>query len=302
MPQLDPAVLARHRHRNRRDSVLVLGGICGLMALAGWLVAGPEGILWSVLGTSLALLLQPGRSTALLRALWGAERLSPLQAPGLYGMLADLAERAGLERVPPLYYVRRPEVVALSTGWGRNAAVMVSDGLLRVMPPRELAAVLAHEISHLRHGDLKILRLADAAGQLTRLLSLFGLVLMAFYLPAAVALGVDLPLLGVLLLVAAPVASDLMTLKLSRTREFAADAGAAELTGDPRALMTALDRLGGGWERMASPTRFLSLIRTHPTTAERLARLAELAPAPKLRWLTLPEVLINPGLLGGRRW
>jgi heat shock protein HtpX len=302
MPPLSPAALARHRRRNRRDSTVILAGIGGLMALAGWLVAGPEGILWSVLATSLALLLQPGRSTALLRALWGAERLSPLQAPGLYRMLAELAERAGLERVPPLYYLRRPEVVALSTGWGRDAAVMVSDGLLRVMPPRELAAVLAHEVSHLRHGDLKILRLADAAGQLTRLLSLFGLVLVVFYLPSAVAMGLDLPLLGVLLLVVTPVASDLMTLKLSRTREFAADAGAAELTGDPHALMTALDRLGGGWERMGSPRRFLSLIRTHPTTAERLARLAELAPAPEPRRLIPPEVLLVRGLLTGRRW
>jgi heat shock protein HtpX len=109
---------------------------------------------------------------------------------------------------------------------------------------------------------------------------------------------------------AAPLAIDLMTFKLSRTREFEADFGAAELTGDPQGLMLALERIesrqGGLWERLVwlpgwLPQRlpsWLSLIRTHPTTAERLARLAELAPLPAVPplWQALPVLLI-PGAL-----
>ncbi|MEW5727206.1 MAG: M48 family metalloprotease, partial [Pseudomonadota bacterium] len=178
--------------------------------------------------------------------------------------------------------------------------VAVSEGLLRRLPTRELVAVLAHETAHLRAGDLKILRLADAAGRLTRFLALVGLFLVVFTLPAATMAGLEVALWPVLLLVAAPVASDLLALKLSRTREFDADAGAAALTGDPRGLMMALDRIdtlqAGGWERLTRLPgwRWLSWIRTHPTTAERLARLRELEPEPETLWIELPDILAPP--------
>lgn len=312
MPRLDPAVLARHRRRNHVHSVLVLAVIFGLMALAGWLVAGVTGVLCSAVGSMIALLFQPMRSVMLMRALFGAVPLHPEQAPGLWSVTRELSRRAGLDRVPPLWYIPRPELLALSTGWGHDAAIAVSDGMLRAMPGRALTAVLAHELSHIRHGDLKMLRLAEAAGSLTRFLSLFGLLLVALAMPAALAEGVSLSLLPVLVLVAAPVVSDLMALKLSRTREFAADSGAAELTGDPRALVAALERLedlqGGGWERLYRnpPTRWLTLIRTHPTTEERVGRLAEMTPEPEPRWVIIPDALVLPALMagphGGRRW
>jgi heat shock protein HtpX len=297
---LDRTALARARRRNRLHSVLILVAIAGLMALAGWLVAGSDGVLWSMLGTALTLVLEPSRSVRLMRALWGAVPLQPHQAPDLLALVAELSRRAALERPPPVWYVPRAEPLALSTGWGRDAAIAVSAGMLRLLPPHELAAVLAHEISHIRAGDLKILRLAEAAGRLTRMLALFGLAVVALLLPEAIEMGAALPLLPCTLLVVTPVASDLMMMKLSRTREFAADAGAADLTGNPRGLMAALARLDGGWERMLRPfpLRWLSWIRTHPTTDERLGRLATFAPAPEPLWLRLPEVLVP---MSGRR-
>lgn len=308
MPPLDPAILARHRRRNRLQSVLMLVGICGWMALVGWLIAAAEGVAWAVLGTGLALLLQPVRRASLLRALGGAASLTMETAPGLCGVVAALAERAGLERVPDLLYLPRGDLVALSAGRRNDAAVVLSAGMIAALSGREIAAVLAHEISHLRHDDLFILRLADASGRLTRLLSLFGLVSVAFYLPAADMLGLQPPLSALLLLAAAPLASDLLTLRLARTREFAADAGAAELTGDPRALMMALRRIellqGGGWERLLRTPGWFRLIRTHPSTAERLERLEELAPPSPPHWPTLPEVLTMSPLtipVAGRR-
>lgn len=283
---VDRAALARHRRRNRWESLAILAGMGAWMALIGWLVFGPAGIGWSALGAMALLLVQPVRSTTLLRALYGAVPLHPAEAPGLFSLEGELARRAELERVPPLLYIPRPELIALSTGWGRNAAIALSDGMLRALPGRELAAVLAHETSHIRDGDLKLLRLAEAAGRLTRFLSLFGLMLLAFYLPAAAMVGAALPLGPVALLVLAPMVGDLLMLKLSRTREFAADAGAAELTGDPVGLMAALERIevrqAGGWERLIRlrPPAWLRWIRTHPTIEERLRRLRELAPRP----------------------
>lgn len=304
MTGLDRATLDRHHRRNQLESLLILAGIGAWMAVVGWLVFGGSGILWAALGAVALLLLQPVRSTTLLRALYGAVPLSPAEAPGLFALARELARRAGLERVPPLLYIPRPELIALSTGWGRDAAIALSDGMLRTLPGRELAGVMAHETSHLRTRDLRLLRLAEAAGRLTRFVSLFGLLAIAFYLPAAAAMGAEVPLLPLLLLVAAPMVSDLMMLKLSRTREFAADAGAAELTGDPAGLMAALRRIDalqeGGWERLLrAPTpRWLRLIRTHPTTEERLARLRELAPRPTPTWLSIPETLLMPHLFG----
>lgn len=310
MPHLDSTALARQHRRNHGRSLLILAGIGAWMALVGWLVAGGTGILWSAIGAVLVLLVQPIRSTTLLKAMYGAIPLGPTQAPALHSLMTELARRSGLARVPPMLYIPRPELIALSTGWGRDGTIALSDGMLRVLPGRELAAVLAHEISHLRAGDLRLLRLAEAAGRLTRTLALFGLVLTALYLPTLQGMG-GVPLLPLLLLVAAPLVSDLLVLTLSRTREFEADTGAAELTGDPDSLIGALRRIdalqGDGWERLRQGNAFkwLRLIRTHPTTEERVDRLRELAPLPMPRWLVFPEAMTPTGLPVApavRRW
>ena len=301
---MDADALARQHRRNTWRSLLIMAGIGLWMALVGWLVAGGMGIVWAAAGTVIVLVVQPVRSTTLLKALYGAVPLSASQAPGLYALMAELARRAGLQRVPPLLYIPRGDMIALSTGWGRDGTVALSDGMLRGLPARELAGVLAHEISHLRAGDLKLLRLAEAAGRLTRTMALFGVVLLVLYMPEIIEAGGS-PLLPMLLLMGAPVISDLLALTLSRTREFEADAGAAALTGDPGALIGALSRLealqGGGWERLRRPMpAWLRLICTHPTTEERVARLRELAP-PVPRWLVVPEVLVPGGLAPVRR-
>ena len=280
MPRLNLSELDSQRRANRLLSAAVLAGIAAWMGVVGWLVGGWDGVVWSVVGLALVALLQPARSVRLLRSLYGARPLMPAQAPGLSEMVFRLAERSGLAVVPRIFYIPRPEPMALSTGWGRDAAIALSDGMLRMMGPRHLSAVLAHEMAHLRNGDLKLLRLAEAAGRLTRLSSFVGLMLVAMLVAGAA----DISVAVVVMLVAAPLVSDLLMLKLSRTREFAADAAAAETIGDPAALIESLSVLeraaDGGWERVRSVRRpsWLDLIRTHPTTAERIERLRALVP------------------------
>lgn len=281
---LDRRSLDDQLRRNRRDTVLVLAAIAGLTSLAGWLVAGGPGVALALAGAALVLAFDPRGSVSGLRALYGAHPLPVDAAPGLWRLHTELCRRAGLERVPPLLHIPSRAVLALSTGWGRHCVVALSEGALAAFPPEELAAVLAHEISHIRSGDLKLLRLADAAGRLTHALAVVTLLLLAFMLPDMVEAGATLDLVPLSALVLAPVGCDLLRLGLSRTREFAADAGAAELCGTPAGLMAALARLEGGrwhWGRWHGGTGgWLRLIRTHPTTAERVARLRELAPPP----------------------
>lgn len=296
MAGIDQRRLRAWRRRNNFRSLAVLAGIGAWMAVIGWLVAGGEGVIWAVAGTVMLLWFEPFNALPLLRRLFGAVRLGPAQAPGLFEIAYDLTQRAGLPRMPMLFYIPDRRLTAWSTGWGRDGAIALSDGLLRLLTARELAAVIAHEISHIRHGDLRLMRLGEAAGRLTRLLSLTGLLLATFF---ALPDSQPAPWAPLLLLVAAPIVSDLLLMTLSRLREFTADAGAVELTGDPEALASALRRLEDyqqdGWERLPrSPLmRWLRLVRTHPPSSERIRRLAELSPPPAPR-MTPPPAMILP--------
>ena len=154
------------------------------------------------------------------------------------------------------------------------------------MNPREMEGILAHEISHLWHRDTFVMGIADTIARITSLLSRIGLIMMLF----SFTMGEDLPWYFVrgLLLFFAPTITVLLQLALSRAREFNADMGAVELTGDPYGLASALDKL----ERMIQPQSMWrkiltpgykqtqpALLRTHPDTEERIKRLLELAKA-----------------------
>jgi heat shock protein HtpX len=129
------------------------------------------------------------------------------------------------------------------------------------------------------------MHIAAAAGSMTRAMSIAGMYLLILYFPVLWATGTTVSPVPIVLLVGAPMASDLLELSLSRRREFLADAGAVELTGDPVALARALERIaklqGDDWERFtARGGRWLRWFRTHPTTEERIERLAEVVALP----------------------
>ena len=230
--------------------------------------------------------LAPKVSPPMVLRLYRAQPVTPERLPAVHAVLARLTERAGLERMPTLYYVPSAMLNAFAVGGPKDAAIAVTDGILRHLDLRELTGVLAHEISHIRNRDLWLMNLADLTGRLTRMMSLLGFGLLIIGLPMWLGGAARLPWLLVPLLMFAPQLTMLLQLALSRSREFDADLDAAGLTGDPAGLASALVKLErhqrGLWERILLPGRRLpepSLLRSHPPTEERVARLAALSGA-----------------------
>lgn len=308
---LDAAALARQARWNRWQSALLLFGLTALAALTGLVVAGLAGLAVAAGAALMVMLFDPAPGGAMFRRLLGGVPLPPEAAPELHAMVRALARRAGLPRAPALFLLPSSVLQAMAAGDRARPGIALTYALLRALPPRELAGVLAHEIAHIRHGDVRVMRLAAAAASLTRLMGTLGIVLLFLWFPVLLAAGEAPSPAVVLLLMAGPMLGDLLILSLSRRRELLADAGAVELTGDPAGLAAALARLerlqGDDWERLASRSgaRWLRWFRTHPTIRERITRLSEavraVPVAPRADWPRADWVLPAglPGWAGG---
>jgi heat shock protein HtpX len=281
---LDPGTLRRQRLRNVVQAVLLLGGLVLVAGLLVWVLFGPRGLLW-VLGIGVVLgLLRPRVPTQSLLSMYGAVPLGPAQAPELFRIVQALGQRAGLARMPALYYVPSRIPNAFAVGHGQDAAIAVSDGLLRSLSSREVAAVLAHEVSHIRSGDTTVMSLSDTIGRFVQGLAYVGVLSIVVTLPVMLSGHGRLLLLSVVL-IALPTLVTLLQLAFSRSREYEADLEGATLIGDPEALASALASLerssGRVWERLMVRRGRVPdplLLRTHPATADRIRRLRALAP------------------------
>ncbi len=274
----------RHRLRNLVQSALLLAGMTAITAVCVSAFFGAAGVVWAVIGVAAALLLGPQLPKDYLLSLYGARPLSRRALPEVHRIVEALARSADLPAVPRLYYLPSPVPNAFAVGTPESSAIAVSDGLLRILTLREFAGVMAHEISHVANRDLWIMGLADVMARVTALMSLVGQFILIVNLPLLLVGAVTIPWIVPLLLIFAPTIMSLLQLALSRAREFDADLGAARLTGDPMGLAAALEKLerrqGRFWEEIVLPGRRIpdpSLLRTHPPTEQRVARLRELA-------------------------
>ena len=276
-----------HAWRNRLQSLLLVVALLAIAATAGKLLLGELGP-WLVLGAcAFALLAEPAAGAALTLRMAGAQPLAPRAAPQLWQLVEAVAGRAGLPTAPALHYIPSRALNAFAVGSANAPAIAVTDGLLRQLTPRELAAVLAHETAHIANGDLRVMRLAAQVGQVTAVLSLAGQLLLLVSLPSLMTGNwwrVDW--LGVALLVFSPQIALLAQLGLSRIREFDADLKAAALTGDPQGLARALANIEEqsrpwlarwlpGLDRRQTPW-----LASHPATDQRIARLQSLTGRP----------------------
>ena len=295
---------ARHRWHNRLQTVLLVLTLLGIAAVAGSLLLGDGGLWLALAAAGFTLLLEPAAASGLTLRLYGARPLYPDEAPDLWAVLRELAARAGLPAVPVPHYVPSGVVNAFATGSKHHAAIALTDGLLRSITPRELTGVLGHEIAHIANEDLRVMGLADSISRLTHLLALLGQLAIVLSLPALLLGVAEVNWPALLLLAVAPQLALLAQLGLSRVREFDADRLAAELTGDPHGLASALakiERVSRSWRAWLLPgwgNPEPSWLRTHPATAERIERLLELAPPPAMPPFPsarfVPEVTVSP--------
>ena len=267
----------------------LLAALSALVLGVGQALGGPRGLLTAGAVVLVMNFLSFWFSDSLALAMNGAHPLRPGAAPELEALTARLAQRAGMP-TPRLYVIDTPTPNAFATGRSpERAAVAVTTGLLERLDRRELAGVLAHELAHVKNRDTLIMTVAATlAGVITQVAQ------WAFWWGGAI-LGQDrdddrpnaLATLG--LLIVAPLTATLLQLAISRSREFDADASAAELTGDPRGLASALARLEDGNQRhhlnrspatahlfIVNPLSsggVLSLFATHPPIGARVERL-----------------------------
>ena len=239
---------------------------------------------------------------------YGGEAVSPANGRAFLALVEELARRAELPRAPILHVIPSAALNAFAVGTPGHSVIAVTEGLIRRLQMRELAGVLAHEISHIRNGDLWIMGLADGMTRIARILSLSALAMMALNL---VSLFTGVPGMswpGLFLLYLSPAVSSLLQQALSRTRELDADLDGVTLTGDAQGLASALAKLdpqrGHPWEDLVYGMRRIPqpcLLRSHPDTTERLAHLQAVATRAADVTPAWPRLLVSDGpLITGR--
>jgi heat shock protein HtpX len=278
---------------NMMRTALLLAAMTALFLAVGYLIAGQTGAMVAFL---IALAMNGfayWNSDKMVLRMHNARPVTQADAPGLVGLVAQLARRADLP-MPKVYLIETEQPNAFATGRNpSNSAVAVTRGLMRSCDSEELAGVIAHELAHIKHRDTLIMTmtatLAGAIGFLSQFAFFFGMVRDDRNNP--------LGLIGTLaIMILAPLAAMLVQMAISRTREYSADRGGAEICGHPMWLARALQKieqlakgiLNPQAERNpASAHLFIinplhmggvdNLFRTHPTTADRVRRLREMA-------------------------
>lgn len=305
---LNPEMRRRYDLRNALHTAILIGGSALLAAAIAWTVYGPEGLIWAAIFGGFGLWTLGRLSPKMVLSLYKARALTPDEMPELHKVVRELAARADLASVPQLHYVQSQMLNAFAVGKPEDSAIAVTDGLLRAMSMRQVAGILAHEMSHIRNGDLKVMGLADVLNRITSFMSTMGLI----GIPTMLGTGWNIPIIGLLLLIFAPTIGGLLQMALSRAREYDADLDGAALTGDPEGLASALatleHRQRGQWEGLILPGSRLpepSLLRTHPKTEDRIARLMALRhdraqPAIVMPDRSLPDHSIVPPVRGPR--
>jgi len=276
-----------YRLVNDLKTTLLMGSLMGLCLGIGYLIGGPNAMIYAFVFGGLMNLLAFFFSDKIALATMRAQQIGPNDDPALWGMVEELSQRAGLP-MPRVYISPAAAPNAFATGRSpRHSAVCVTAGLRQMLTERELRGVLGHELAHVKNRDVLIGTIAAImAGAVTLLARL------AFFTGG----GDDRrgnPLVAILMMILAPIAALIIQMAISRSREYEADRSGAELTQDPASLARSLQKLEAASKHIPLPvpdaqsslfivqpltSRDLGrLISTHPPTEERVARLMEMA-------------------------
>lgn len=283
---------------NTLKTWLLMGILSAVLVLLGRLVGGPTGAMVAFVLSLVMNFAGYWFSDRMALAMSGARPLSESEAPELYALTRRLCRRAGLP-MPRLYLIPEEQPNAFATGRNpENAAVAVTEGLLRMMDRDEVEGVIAHELAHIKNRDILVGSLAATfAGAITMLADMAQ---WALLLGGGARHDEDeeggggVGMLGSLLMaLLAPIAATLIHLAISRSREYLADATAARIVGSPRGLIRALEKLAYATRAIpmavspaashlyiANPLSgegLMSLFSTHPPIEDRIRRLRAMA-------------------------
>jgi heat shock protein HtpX len=277
---------------NKRNTLVIMLLFIVLIAGVGYLfseIYGSIGIFWGTLiGAGVYTLIQYFIAAKMALSINGAKNISKSDNPRLYRMVENLAITEGMP-MPKVYIIEDNAPNAFATGRDPNHAhVAATTGILELMSDRELQAVMAHEMGHVKNYDIRVMMIVFG------LVSAIGLIADAFLRMMWFGGGDDSPphpifiVLGVVAALVAPFVAILVQAAISRQREYLADASGALTTRDPEALASALEKLGSvgtGLKRQNSSTAHLffasplkgaslsKLFSTHPPIQERVNRL-----------------------------
>ncbi|WP_353929871.1 zinc metalloprotease HtpX [Okeanomitos corallinicola TIOX110] len=271
---------------NQFKTAALLAALSGLLiAISYWVIGGTGGLIIGIGLAAVTNLFSWYQSDKIALAVYHAQPVSETQAPGLYRMVEKLSQRANIP-MPGVYIVPGQTANAFATGRDpEHAAVAVTEGILNILPEDELEGVIAHELTHIINRDtLTQAVAATVAGAISFLAQMLSYSLWFGGGSRDNDRGAN-PLGMLLTVMLAPVAATIIQLAISRTREFSADAGAAQLTGNPRALARALQRLEATARQMplnANPA-FEPLLIIHPISGQFLGNLFSSHPATETR-------------------
>ncbi len=274
-----------------RTTVLI-AALTAIFMAVGYFVGGQGGMVVAFFIAAAMNLFAYWNSDKMVLRMQNAVEVDPRTQPDLYHTVAALSQRAGIP-MPRLYVINTEQPNAFATGRDpQHAAVAVSAGLLRYLEPREVAAVVAHELAHIRSRDTLIMTLtATIAGAISSLAQ-FGL-----FFGGGNSRDNPLGPIGVLIaVIVAPIAAAMVQMAVSRTREYEADKDGAQISQDPLALASALNKISQLAQRtiniaaernpaqahmyIVNPLngqRMDNLFSTHPNTENRIAQLQRIA-------------------------
>ena len=277
---------------NTLKTTLLLAALTGLLVIVGGVLGGNSGML---LGFVVAVVMNFGSywfSDKIALKMAGAREVSYAEAPELHDMVARLAQASGLPK-PRVAVIEADAPNAFATGRNpNNGLVAVTTGIVKILDRRELAAVISHELGHIRNRDILISAIAATfAGAITMLAHLgqFAMIFGGRSDDDEEGGGIFGALLMIIL---APLAATIIQLAISRSREFGADRTGAEVGGDPQALASALEKLEAYSRHIPLPVNpavshmfivkpitgfsMQSLFSSHPPTEQRVARLRQM--------------------------
>lgn len=284
---------------NIMKTAILMAAITALFVVIGSMLGGRQGMVIALLFALGMNFFSYWFSDKMVLRMYNAQEVDTASAPQFHAMVQELAQRAGLP-MPRVYLIQEDAPNAFATGRDpQHAAVAATTGILRVLSARELRGVMAHELAHVKHRDILISTIsATMAGAISALANF------AMFFGGRDEEGRPVnPLAGILVAILAPLAASLIQMAISRAREFEADRGGAQISGDPAALAAALQKI----EAYARGTTFQTaeehpataqmmilnplhaggidrLFSTHPSTQERVDRLMQMAQGDMRAW------------------